>query len=59
MWDDRDAQAGAKLADADLIGIPTRLVISKKTLAEDSVELKERNQDAAEMVKLSDILKKL
>ena len=59
LWDDRDAQAGAKLADADLIGIPTRLVISKKTLAEDSVELKERNQDAAEMVKLSDILKKL
>ena len=59
LWDDRDASAGAKLADADLIGIPTRLVISKKTLAEDSVEVKERNEKDAEMVKLSDILKKL
>jgi prolyl-tRNA synthetase len=59
LWDDRDASAGAKLADADLIGIPTRLVISKKTLAEDSVEVKERNEKDAEMVKLSDILKKI
>ena len=59
LWDDRDAQAGAKLADADLIGIPVRLVVSKKTLAEDSVELKERNKKDAEMVKLSDILKKI
>src|SRR3989344_905434 len=59
LWDDRDAQAGAKLADADLIGIPTRLVISKKTLAEDSVEVKERNEKDAEMVKLSEIIKKL
>ncbi len=59
LWDDRDAQAGAKLADADLIGIPTRLVISKKTLAEDSVEMKMRNEKDAEMVKLSDVLKRL
>ncbi|TSC84350.1 MAG: prolyl-tRNA synthetase [Parcubacteria group bacterium Gr01-1014_13] len=59
LWDDRDASAGAKLADADLIGIPTRLVLSKKTLAEDSVEVKERNEKDAEMVKLSDILKKI
>lgn len=58
LWDDRDAQAGAKLADADLIGIPTRLVISKKTLADESVEVKERNEKDAEMVKLSDVLKK-
>ena len=57
LWDDRDAQAGAKLADADLIGIPTRLIISKKTLAEDSVELKERNEKDAQMVKLNDILR--
>lgn len=59
LWDDRDASAGAKLADADLIGIPVRLVISKKTLAEDSVELKERNKSDAEMVKMSEILKRI
>lgn len=57
LWDDRDASAGAKLADADLIGIPTRMVISKKTLADDSVEVKERNKKDAEMVKISEILK--
>lgn len=59
LWDDRDAQAGAKLADADLIGIPTRLVISKKTLAEDSVEVKERNEKDAEMVKIGEVLNKI
>lgn len=59
LWDDRDASAGAKLADADLIGIPTRLVVSKKTLAEDSVEVKDRNEKDAQMVKLSDVLKKI
>ncbi len=57
LWDDRDASAGAKLADADLIGIPTRLVISKKTLAEDCVEVKERNEKDAKMVKLAEVLK--
>lgn len=57
LWDDRDAQAGAKLADADLIGIPTRLVISKKTLAEDCVELKERSEKDAKMVKLAEVLR--
>lgn len=57
LWDDRDASAGAKLADADLIGIPARMVISKKTLADDSVEVKERNKKDAEMVKISEILK--
>ena len=59
LWDDRDASAGAKLADADLIGIPTRLIVSKKTLEKDSVEVKERNETDAEMVKLSDVLDKL
>ncbi len=59
LWDDRDASAGAKLADADLIGIPVRLVVSKKTLADDSVEVKERDKKDAEMVKLSEIIKKL
>ncbi|MFA5062393.1 MAG: aminoacyl--tRNA ligase-related protein [Patescibacteria group bacterium] len=58
LYDDREATAGVKLADADLIGIPTRLVVSKKTLAQQSVEIKMRNQKDAEMVKLKDVLKK-
>lgn len=38
LFDDRDARAGEKFADADLIGIPHRIVISKKTEALGTVE---------------------
>ena len=33
LWDDRDARAGEKFADSDLLGIPLRVVVSEKTLA--------------------------
>ncbi|MBU0706376.1 proline--tRNA ligase [Patescibacteria group bacterium] len=59
LYDDRDRQAGEKLADADLIGIPVRLVISKRTLESDSVEWKERNRKETENVKLTEIQKKI
>ena len=55
FYDDRDMGAGAKLADADLIGIPVRLVISGRTLEEASAEWKERNKEEAEEVKLTEI----
>jgi len=42
LYDDRDASAGVKFADADLIGIPLRVTVSARTLAEDAVELKRR-----------------
>ena len=59
LYDDRDKQTGVKLADADLIGIPVRLVVSKRTLEADSVEWKERNKKEAENVKLTEIEKKI
>ncbi len=43
FYDDRDATAGTKFADADLMGMPLRLTVSKRTLGTDSVEWKERN----------------
>ena len=56
LWDDRkDASTGEKFADADLIGIPLRLVISEKTLKEDSVEWKERSSEEMSLVKLDEI----
>ncbi|NQV90108.1 hypothetical protein HQ487_01735 [Candidatus Uhrbacteria bacterium] len=56
LWDDREeVRAGEKFADADLIGIPLRLVISQKTLTEDSVEWKERHESEARLVKLEDV----
>lgn len=59
VYDDRDESAGTKFADADLIGIPTRIVISPKTLEKSSVELKKRNSDNSEYVMLRDLLNAL
>ncbi len=50
LYDDRDLSAGAKFADADLIGIPLRVVISSKTLAKSSVEVKKRGAQEFELV---------
>lgn len=56
LWDEREVSPGAKLADADLIGIPLRLIISEKSLKEESVEWKLRNSSEAKLVKLEDTL---
>jgi prolyl-tRNA synthetase len=65
--DDRDARGGVKFKDADLLGIPVRVTIGKKSIAEGKVELKlRREKDAnkvdvddatAEVAKLIEILK--
>lgn len=57
LWDDRDAAAGEKFGDADLIGIPVRLVVSEKT--GDKIELKARTSDKTELLSLEEVLKKL
>jgi prolyl-tRNA synthetase len=60
LYDDReDKGAGEKFADADLIGIPKRMIISEKTLKEDSVEIKDRATGETKMVKLADLGKEL
>ncbi len=57
LWDDReDVSPGAKFADADLIGVPLRLIISEKSLKEDSVEWKERSSTESRLVKLGDVV---
>ena len=57
LFDDReDVGAGMKFADADLIGLPYRVVISAKTLTEDSVEIKNRITGKIQLVKLNEIL---
>ena len=43
LYDDRDERAGVKFKDADLIGIPFRIAVGKKGLAEGVVEVKRRN----------------
>jgi prolyl-tRNA synthetase len=57
LYDDRFASAGVKLSDADLMGMPIRLVVSPKMLALNSVEFKERTQNDAETVGRDGIIK--
>ncbi|MEK7481040.1 MAG: His/Gly/Thr/Pro-type tRNA ligase C-terminal domain-containing protein, partial [Patescibacteria group bacterium] len=53
LYDDREEiSAGEKFADADLIGVPTRVVISEKTLAQNAAEVKQRSQAKATLVPL-------
>jgi prolyl-tRNA synthetase len=59
LYDDRDTGAGSKFADADLMGVPTRLTISPKTLVNDSVEYKERTESESNLIPLGEILSKL
>jgi prolyl-tRNA synthetase len=59
LYDDRDESAGAKFADADLIGVPVRLTVSKKTLEQGSAEWKGRTAKEAKLVKLGEVAGKL
>jgi prolyl-tRNA synthetase len=59
LFDDRDETAGIKLVEADLIGIPLRIVISKKTLAKRSIEMKKRNQKEGKLVKINSYVKQI
>jgi prolyl-tRNA synthetase len=52
LYDDRDETAGVKFADADLIGIPLRVTVSKRNLKENAAELKLRSAADSEMVPL-------
>ncbi len=59
LWDDREASTGEKLADADLLGLPLRLLVSEKSLKDDSVEWKLRTSSEAHLVKLEDIVEEV
>lgn len=50
LWDNRPAAAGEKFADSDLIGLPWRLVVSEKLVADGRWELKERSTGDTRLV---------
>ena len=55
LWDDRaDVSAGEKLAEADLIGVPWRAVVSNRTA--DKIEVKARNQAEPEIMSLNELV---
>jgi prolyl-tRNA synthetase len=55
LYDDRDKSAGEKFADADLIGIPYRIVVSKKILENNCLEVKKRNKKEIKLIKISNL----
>jgi prolyl-tRNA synthetase len=56
LWDDRvDAGAGQKLTDAELIGIPVRIVISDRSLEKGGIEVTDRKTGESEIVELGNI----
>jgi len=58
LFDDRDdLRAGEKFADADLIGIPYRVIVSEKTAENDSAEIKKRDEEKSEILPIGDIMK--
>jgi prolyl-tRNA synthetase len=57
LWDDRNLPAGEKFADADLIGIPVRLVVSEKT--KDEIEFKRRSEEKGELLSFDEVVKRL
>lgn len=59
LYDDRDERPGAKFSDADLLGIPTRIVISAKTIAASEYEVKSRTAAEPEMLTKAALLKRL
>ncbi len=56
LFDDRDSPAGVKLKDADLIGIPLRIVIGERRLAEGMVEFRQRREPEAQPVAVDQAL---
>ena len=57
LLDDRDERPGVKFKDADLVGIPFRVTIGKKALAEGKVELRNRKTKQMKLVEISVIVR--
>ena len=59
LMDDRDERAGVKFKDADLIGIPTQIIIGEKSLKEGFVEIKDRRTKGAVKVRIEGVIEKI
>jgi prolyl-tRNA synthetase len=59
LWDDRDARAGEKFADSDLLGLPLRVVVSEKTLAAGKFECVHRGSGHTEHKSVSELIRQL
>jgi len=58
LLDDRDARAGEKFADADLIGCPIRVTAGKKSLEDGKVDVRDRTSGDEERLAVADLGKR-
>jgi len=56
LYDDRDASVGEKFSESDLLGIPLRIVIGKRSLESGKVEVKERTNEVVKEVTISEVV---
>ena len=56
LFDDRDESPGVKFNDADLIGLPIRLTVSTRSLKQDAIEFKRRDQEERTMIPFDDLI---
>jgi prolyl-tRNA synthetase len=59
LLDDRNQRPGVKFADADLVGIPHRLVVAEKALDQGAIEYKSRHSTDTEMLAAEDVIDSL
>ena len=59
LLDDRDERPGFKFKDADLIGIPLRIVVGAKNLADGKVELKDRKSGEVQLLSVAEAIAKV
>jgi prolyl-tRNA synthetase len=58
LFDDRlEMSAGEKFADADLLGMPYRIVVSERSMKEGGMELKKRNEDKGKIISIDELIK--
>ena len=59
IFDDRDERAGVKFKDADLIGIPLRIVVGQKNLVQGKVELQIRKNGENKLYSIQEIVQEV
>ncbi|HMK50031.1 MAG TPA: His/Gly/Thr/Pro-type tRNA ligase C-terminal domain-containing protein, partial [Thermodesulfovibrionales bacterium] len=59
LVDDRDERAGVKFKDADLIGVPTQIIVGEKNLKEGLVEIKDRRTRESRKVRVEEAIEKI
>jgi prolyl-tRNA synthetase len=56
LLDDRDARPGEKFADADLLGVPSRITVGRKSLDDGAVDVRRRSDEADSRVDRASVI---